>query len=91
MNIIEAVKSGKRIKRKGWPNKNCWAQRDGYRMYRILEEDLLADDWEVEEKQVTITESDFSAALARTNNSFSIYAGPNICEYLGQLKKELGL
>ncbi len=91
MNIIEAIKSGKRIRRKGWPNKNCWAQRDGYRMYRIMEEDLLADDWEVEEKQVTITESDFKAALVRTTRSFPLYDEPHICEYLSQLKKELGL
>jgi hypothetical protein len=88
MNIIEAVKSGKRMRRRAW----CGS------MYKFVEDwtllvstDVLADDWEVEEKKVTITESDFKAALVRTTRSFSLYDGPYICEYLSQLKKELGL
>lgn len=88
MNIIEAIKSGKRFKRKAhfdyWPKPNR-------NSHTFSLEELLADDWEVEEKQVTLTESDFESAAARASQSFSIYNPPHICEYLTQLKKELGL
>jgi hypothetical protein len=88
MNIIEAVKSGKRFRRKGQP-RYLELFHDIDLCLSVV--DIAADDWEVEEKKVTITESDFNAALVRTTNSFSIYDGPNTCEYLRQLKKELGL
>lgn len=100
MNIYEALKSGKRYRRP--PGKmydpNFWypalcqsviADRTIRTMFTF--EDMIADDWEVEEKQVTLTESHFEAAINRANQSFSIYNPPHICEYLTQLKKELGL
>jgi len=49
MNLIDALKSGKRFKRKHWDtfylNRQEWFQR----------KDVLADDWEVESDPVTIT------------------------------------
>lgn len=100
MNIREAIKSGKRFRRK--PG-NMWDPNFWYdalseadianRLCRPMwaYEDLVADDWEVEEKQVTITESDFESAINRASQSFSMYNPPHICEYLARLKKELGL
>ena len=53
MNIIEAVKSGKKFRRPGLPFKE-------YKNF--AREDILADDWEIEEKKVEVTRSDFTKA-----------------------------
>lgn len=90
MTLQEAIKGGKRFRRKGQTYYLELFHGNNTPLY-LNAGDITADDWEVEEKKVTITESDFSAALVRTTNSFSIYDGPNTCEYLRQLKKELGL
>lgn len=95
MNIIEAVKSGKKFKRPHWPAFVLEAEMrepvDGY--YEILPEDLIADDYEVEETQVTITTRDFVAARKRVDNRLYSYTGTraHISEYLDALQKELGL
>lgn len=90
MNIAEAIKSGKKCKRRPWKKK--WIDpTDRSHYINLTFDDLAANDWEVEEKQVTITESHFESAVARATQSFSMYNPPHICEYLTQLKKELGL
>lgn len=67
MNIIDAVKSGKRFKRKTYIN---WAyvtrigeinNEHGAPIY-IDSEEILAEDWEVEEETVTITKSQLKEA-----------------------------
>ena len=49
MSIVDAISSGRRIKRKHWTqyceNQETWFRR----------EDILANDWEVEEHSVTVT------------------------------------
>lgn len=89
MNIVEAIKSGKRFRRKSWTGRDYIEANVSSLDLRT--DALVADDWEVEEKQVTITESHFQSAISRANQSFSMYNPPHICEYLEQLKKELGL
>lgn len=91
MNIIDAIKSGKLHKRKinrEWCHAPSVTNQFSL-TYSI--DDILANDWEVEKKQVTITESDFESAVDRATQSFSMYDPPHIREYLTQLKKELGL
>lgn len=84
MNIIEAIKSGNKCKRRCW--KKQWIgpgindQRGAY----LTIEDLLADDWEVKETTNTITRSQFEAAWKRV----VIYDAPQVKELLA---KELGL
>lgn len=72
MNLIEAVKSGKRFRRNGW---EAWhldgnvyystvhglfggtkAFTDG-KWFSLMKADILADDWEIEEKRVEVTRS----------------------------------
>ena len=58
MNIIEAVKTGKKVKRKDRekycpPAKICF---DGE--HRLSQEDILAEDWEVVEEKITLTRSE---------------------------------
>lgn len=54
MTLIEAVRSGKPFRRK------CWSQ--GYHVLDIYKtiacslEDILADDWEIQEEKIEITE-----------------------------------
>jgi hypothetical protein len=87
MNIIEAIKSGKRFRRKGnlkWVHPfDC---NEGAYCFSV--NGLIAEDWEVEEKKVTITaeqlETAFNAALRPEILTGSFY---NILE---ELKKELG-
>lgn len=66
MNIIEAIKSGKRFRRKSWSSRT-WIESDPEK--NIYEnrldlpfEAIIADDWEVEEKFVTVTSADVIAA-----------------------------
>ncbi len=54
MNLIEAINSGKRFKRKDWGDYYL-ARQEAFQR-----EDVLADDWEVE--PVTITREQFDAA-----------------------------
>jgi len=62
MNIIEAIKSGKRFRRKAW-NIDDWVSQDRDDLpLRFTRGDVKADDWEVEEKPVTITREQFIAA-----------------------------
>ena len=89
MNIIEAIKSGKRFRHKGtqtWCNANS-----GNDLLSGPYEWFVSGDWEVEEKEIVVTDSSFEAAADRAARSFPMYNPPHICEYLDKLKKELGL
>ena len=74
MDLISAVKSGKPFKRKGDEGsyrltghltyscgKNGAIYGVGTRVFSV--EDILAEDWEVEEAKVEITESEFHEAV----------------------------
>ena len=63
MNIQEAIKSGKRYRRKGRGELD-WYDPD-YRDYVFCMRAILAEDWEVESKPVTITREQFDAAWRR--------------------------
>lgn len=91
MNIIEAMKSGKRFRRKegdGW----FFAVTDfiptaGPSIGRVVIErhDLLADDWEVEEKKVEITKDTLANAyVASHGNTYDI-------KMIDRMAKNLGL
>jgi hypothetical protein len=60
MNILqaaEASKSGKKVRRPCWLNKHYWlTQRDAV---EVSCDDILATDWEIEERKIEITESEF--------------------------------
>ena len=54
MNIIEAIKSGKRFKRK---NGTAWLFNN--EVYSYSRDCILADDWEVEEPTIRITRTEY--------------------------------
>lgn len=87
MNLLEALRSNLPFRRKGHhsyiqPEQLNW----NYLGYFTIDQ-ILAEDWEVEEKQITITESDFNKAVARTGNLYHQDQG----YWADALKKELGL
>jgi hypothetical protein len=88
MNIIEAVKSGKRFRRIGWTR---WYPDDTVGNNIVDEtpscskEDILATDWEIEERKVEITESEFENAYKLCESSYN--PGPN--DFYNRLKRGL--
>ena len=61
MNIIEAVKSGRRFRRKGWdPDHQNWHSYMADIM--VDNTDVIADDWEVEELSITLTRTQIERA-----------------------------
>lgn len=71
MNLIDAIKSGRPYRRPGW---SMW-RLSLHKMNRVENygerlEDLLADDWEIEEPTVTITWSQFWKAVETTERLF---------------------
>ena len=88
MNIIDAIKSGKRYRRKTfhttWFSVSdvvSWAQSD-----------ILADDWEIEEVRVTINASDLKMAWIKACENIKRYDDTTPSHWLCvELKKELGL
>jgi hypothetical protein len=77
MTIIEAIKSGKAIGRKGHSFYIHQCHSDKTAAHGLFEptyfldcvsltkEDILADDWEIEEKKVEITRDQFIHAFAQ--------------------------
>jgi hypothetical protein len=56
MNLLEAVECGKRFRRTG--SEEIWYDQDNLPM-RFTREDILATDWEIEDRKIEITESYF--------------------------------
>lgn len=89
MNLIEAIKSGKKYKRIGdreWKEASCTDHKTGC-YYHYL--DLIADDWEVEERPVTVTSSQFDAAYAEARQDFETDVWS--LSFQDYLKRRLGL
>jgi hypothetical protein len=85
MNIVEAIKSGKPFKRKVWDiyyimadddidvltplepkQKGCW---------RLGKKDWIADDWEIKDTDVTITQIQFYEAAWKAFGHFKLETG----------------
>lgn len=60
MTIQEAINSGKPIRRK---SDKFWIDYNFHQRFYINVEEILADDWEIEEEKIEITRSQLNAAL----------------------------
>lgn len=73
MNLIEAIKSGKRIRQK---SKNIWLEPKDGKYFSV--DQILADDWEIEEATIAITGSQFDTAyklaLVDCKDSLELFA-----------------
>lgn len=76
MNIQQAMKSGKKFRRKGWGSGFSSLEF----AYSLTKADILADDWEVEEVTVSITRQQFWDAIvtvqAERESERTIYPYP---------------
>lgn len=82
MNIIEAIKSGANFYRQSWKDKTTIS----FEQIGLLSlEAFLADDWEVEDKSVTITREQFNEAWDRAicNMENGIFTGERLAKELG--------
>ena len=55
MNLIDAIKSGKRFRRSSWHALRDWVRPISNMCLSIPVDDVRADDWEIEQTSVTIT------------------------------------
>lgn len=87
MTIIEAIKSGKRFRRSRW-RMLLDGPSDSSVSVTLPWVDLLADDWEVEDKKVEINRNVLINAWGR---ALRAQANGNPTVVLFDLAKELGL
>ena len=85
MNIIEAIKSGKRFRRKDYDGAWFLARKDVYDIQPLNLDynSIVADDWEIESQSETITREQFNKAWRKI-----VYCHDNERE---DMIKELGL
>lgn len=84
MNIIEAIKSGKPFRRKDI--NMHWIDRKDYGdFFTVSFESIVLDDWEVQEKTIAITESQFDEAWGKYSE-----LDRNHEDVKQDIKKELG-
>ncbi len=69
MNIIAAIKSGKRFRRPGFPTELWYSYPGSWKVmtrsdeetYNPDKDDILADDWIIEEEKIEITKEQFDS------------------------------
>lgn len=84
MNIIEAINSGRPYKRRHNLSWHYSSENNAH-----CKEDIIADDWQIQEECITISESQFNEACRKVRNS-SITSVTKIDEVIDEFKKELG-
>lgn len=102
MNLIEAIKSGKRFKRPKFEHPSLrdenkypdgWVTPNHFN-YIFAREDVLADDWEIEEEKIEITCNQLSKAWDKTIANYNLQYDDIKCSDLSgrfnRFKKELG-
>jgi len=91
MDIIEAIKSGKKYRRIG--EKHWYETAPDFSHYAFSTRDVLSDDWEIEQTSVTITRQQFDDAWVKSiNDALRVQTHPATLPYLRDLvAKEIGL
>ena len=79
MNIFAAAKTGRRIRRKRWEDKTAFLDEQSYK-------DVLADDWEVEPIQVSVTREKFEDAWEK-----SLYPSCMLETFKERILEKIGL
>jgi hypothetical protein len=90
MNLIEAIKSGKLFRRKSQPNQDFWFRPMD--SHSFTQDEILAEDWEVEEIEVTINKKEFHRAWKEAlKKNETAFFPPSMQQLASFLEKELGL
>lgn len=88
MTLIEALKTGKKIRKK---SSGLYVNKD-YPSVQFTIDDVLADDWEVEQTPVPVTREQFDSAWYKAKTSRSELGFPwDMDTVYKVLIKELGL
>lgn len=93
MNVIEAIKSGKRFRRASW-NPGDWAEPHEAQevLKNTMFEALIAEDWEVESQVICVTKSQVCAAWSKAMAKWSArpeYTPPHMTPF-PEFLEELG-
>jgi hypothetical protein len=96
MNLIEAVMSQKPYRRKNWATgvwyPSCSTDDLPYMTKRFSYEDIIADDWQIEEPAITVTRSEVIEAWVKALKIWGArreYSDESITP-IEELLKELG-
>ncbi len=66
MNIIEAIKSGKRFRRASWNSRDWVEPHEAQEVLKnTMFEALMAEDWEIESQVICVTKSQVCAAWSK--------------------------
>lgn len=86
MNIIDAIKSGKRFKRDPYEFSRIehWVGEDGYIL--ITQNEILADDWELESEKIELTWNAVSRAIGLSSE----ISHDNLGAEKAYIKEQLG-
>lgn len=89
MNLIDAVRSGRPIKRRSWDDGlKGWLNLGGHRV--LLEKcEILAEDWEIDEPKVSITRAQLEVASKIIHRR--VHNQDHDPWWINPLAKELGL
>jgi hypothetical protein len=92
MNLIEALKTGKRIRRSSWETYMDWCLVcDGV---TFSKEEVLADDWEVKTPKRELDANDFLKVVKSLIDDENLYSHKEryvLKVFVNQLIDELGL
>jgi hypothetical protein len=93
MNVIEAIKSGKRFRRASW-NPGDWAEPHEAEevLKNTMFEALMAEDWEVEQQVISVTKTQVCAAWSKAMAKWAAkpeYTPPHMTP-LPEFLEELG-
>jgi hypothetical protein len=83
VNLIDAVKSGKPFKRKIDKGVYWQLAEPSLKQIAVSREDILATDWEIEERKIEITESELDYIFN------SLLPKPSLVESMFEIKKRL--
>lgn len=78
MNIIEAIKSGKRFRRKTydiWWDAVIKSYASQTATFNLMPADLIAEDWEIEEEKIEVTKTQLYEAYMNSLGSYSGMCG----------------
>lgn len=97
MTLIEALKSGRPFKRKGdrfWcvaPDTLEIPHEDGDGQTIVKRQDILVDDWEIQDKKVEITRTEFWEAVNKVLSEWEGNHGTAVVNAAKLIANRLGL
>jgi len=94
VNLIDAIKSGKRFRRSSWHALRDWVRPISNMCLSIPVDDVIADDWELKQQieDITISRKKYSDSWHRATIDLKIYdVSPSVLRtFRDFIARELG-